>query len=186
MIDTLEKYSPIIVDSELTRKFERDMETLRESKKDFEILEKSILERAQVSIKKISEQFKEHEENIGKELLQANLQFREQQREENKLNVCPKCETGFLEVKYSPKTKRYFVACDGFPDCKNTFSLPPKGLMKKATGKSSVCEKCGFPKIMAINRGRRPWIFCFNPECETNKERIEEYRRKKELENNNF
>jgi len=183
MIDTLEKYSPIITDSELTREFERDMETLRESEKDFEVLEKSILEKAQKSITIISKQFKEHEENIGKELLQANLQFREQQREENKLNICPKCKKNSLEVKYSPKTKRYFVACDGFPDCKNTFSLPPKGLMKKATGKNSVCEKCGFPKIMAINRGRRPWIFCFNPECETNKERIEEYRRKKDMEN---
>jgi len=172
MIDTLEKYSPIITDLELTREFERDMETLRESKKDFEVLEKSILEKAQSSIKKISEQFKEKEKDIGKELLQANLQFREQQREENKLNICPKCKKNSLEIKYSPKTKRYFIACDGFPDCKNTFSLPPKGLMKPA-GQKNNCEKCGFPKIMAINRGRRPWIFCFNPECEINRQRIE-------------
>jgi len=146
-------------------------------------LEKSILEKAQKSITTISKQFKDQEEKIGKELLQANLQFREQQREENKLNTCPKCKTGFLEIKYSPKTKRYFVACDGFPDCKNTFSLPPKGLMKKAKGN---CEKCGFPRIMALNRGRRPWIFCFNPECEVNKERIEEYRKKKELDDSSL
>ena len=182
MIDTLEKYSPIITSSELTRAFEREMDSLRGAEKDFEILEKSILKKAQSSITKIAQQFKDQEENIGKELLRANNLFRENQREENKLNICPKCKKGSLEIKYSRKTKRYFIACDGYPDCKNTFSLPPRGIMKKAKGN---CEKCGFPRIMAITRGRRPWIFCFNSECETNKERIEEYRRKKELENDN-
>jgi DNA topoisomerase-1 len=177
MIDTLEKYSPIITSSELTRAFEREMNSLRGAEKDFEILEKSILKKAQSSITKIAQQFKDQEENIGKELLKANLIFRENQREENKLNICPKCKKNSLEIKYSRKTKRYFIACDGYPDCKNTFSLPPRGTMKKAKGN---CEKCGFVKIMAITRGRRPWIFCFNSECETNKERIEEYRKKKE------
>jgi hypothetical protein len=36
--------------------------------------------------------------------------------------------------------------------------------------------------LMSLRRGKRPWIFCFNSECETNRERIEEYRRKKEME----
>jgi len=30
-----------------------------------------------------------------------------------------------------------------------------------------------------LKRGRRPWTFCFNPECPTNKERIEKYKNNK-------
>jgi len=60
----------------------------------------------------------------------------------------------------------------------NTSSLPP-GLIKKS-GKN--CEKCNYPKLIRILRGKRPWEFCFNPECETNRERIEEYKKKKEIE----
>ena len=45
-----------------------------------------------------------------------------------------------------------------------------------------VCESCKWPMVMRVMRGKRPWEFCFNPECEKNKERIEEYRKKKEAE----
>ena len=77
---------------------------------------------------------------------------------------------------------RYFVACDKYPNCTNTYTLPPHGLMKKA---DNICEKCGFPQVMAIRKAKRPWIFCFNPKCETNKERIEAYKKKIALEDNN-
>ena len=40
--------------------------------------------------------------------------------------------------------------------------------MKKA---DKICGECGFPMLMSIRKGKRPWIFCFNPECVTrNKE----------------
>ena len=38
--------------------------------------------------------------------------------------------------------------------------------------------------LLSIRKGKRPWVFCFNPQCPTNKERIEEYRKKKEKERN--
>ena len=78
------------------------------------------------------------------------------------------------------KTKRHFVACDAYPDCKTTYSLPPNGIIKKT---EKVCEHCWFPTLMSIKKGKKPWFFCFNQECLTNKERIEEYNRKKQAEN---
>ena len=48
-----------------------------------------------------------------------------------------------------------------------------------------MCEECGFPKLISIKKGRRPWEFCFNPNCETNRKRIEEYQKKKEAEGEN-
>jgi hypothetical protein len=35
---------------------------------------------------------------------------------------------------------------------------------------------------MRLTKGKRPWIFCFNSECESNKKRLEEYREKKQKE----
>lgn len=177
LIDTLEKHSPIIIDERLTRRFEKQIEKLQESEKKerLEKEESKILKEAKKQIESISKDFKKEQNLIGQELLQANIKFREKQQIENRLRECQKCKKGYLTIKYSRKTKRYFVACDAYPDCKNTFTLPPRGLMKPA---KKECEECGWPMIISIRKGKRPWIFCFNPNCETNKERIEAYRKK--------
>jgi hypothetical protein len=47
-----------------------------------------------------------------------------------------------------------------------------------------VCVLLISPMLMLLKRGRKPWFFCFNRECETNKKRIEEYNKKKEESNN--
>jgi DNA topoisomerase-1 len=98
------------------------------------------------------------------------------------LNKCPKCGEGNLAIIYSRKTRRNFVACNKYPDCKNTYSLPPNGLIKKT---DKICEECKWPMLMRISKGKRPWIFCFNPECITNKQRMDDYqKRKQEMEEN--
>jgi ssDNA-binding Zn-finger/Zn-ribbon topoisomerase 1 len=96
--------------------------------------------------------------------------------------TCPLCNKGNLFVNYSRKNGRYFIACDKYPECRNTYSLPPNGLIKKA---NKPCEECGFPMLIRLSKGKRPWEFCFNPQCKKNKERIEEYNKKKEQEKNN-
>jgi DNA topoisomerase-1 len=179
LIETLEKHSPIIIDEALTREFEKGMGSIQSSKKFYKEKEEKILDMAKETIIKISKQFKKEEKAIGKELLTANLKLREEQKKENALNICPICKKGNLGITYSRKTKRQFVACDAYPKCKTTFSLPPNTGIKKE-GKN--CEACGFPKLISIKRGRKPWRFCFNPQCPTNRERIEAYRRKKESE----
>jgi len=188
LIDTLEKYCPIIIDESLTRNFETQMESIQQARSGFQEKENKIIDKAKETITKIADQFVKNEKNIGKELMQANTKFREQQKEENKLNICPKCKKGNLAIMYSPKTRRYFVACNKYPGCKNTYSLPPNGVIKPIKTKEGkkICEDCGFPMVSRFSKGRRPWEFCFNPECPKNKERLEEYRKKKaEAENNN-
>ncbi len=181
LIDTMQKYSPIIIDEKLTRSFEDSMESIVNLKKGFTEKEEKIIDSAKKTIIKIAEQFAKNEKEIGKELADANEKHYEQQKEENKLITCPVCKKGNLAITYSRKTRRNFVACDAFPKCKNTYSLPPGSIIKKT---DKVCEKCGFPMLMSIKNGKRPWIFCFNTDCITNKERIEEYRRKLDEKNN--
>ena len=180
LIETLEKYSPIIINEELTRDFEKEIVLIQEAKKGFEAKEKKVIEKAKETIRKIINQFKKYEEKIGKELLEANIHLTRQMREENSLNPCPVCKKGNLAITYSKKTKRYFIACNAYPDCKTTYSLPPDGLIKKV---DKNCESCNWPMLIRIGKGKRPWVFCFNPECVTNKKRIEEYQKKKQTPN---
>jgi DNA topoisomerase-1 len=59
------------------------------------------------------------------------------------------------------------MGCSNYPECKSTYSLPPNALIKKS---DKVCEKCNWPMLMSIKKAKRPWIFCFNPGCETNRD----------------
>ncbi len=168
LIDSLEKHSPIIIDEQLTREIEKDMEHIRESKKDLEKKQQATIEKAETSLTKISEDFKKKENAIGKELVKANEALWEQQREDNKLNIkCPECSKGELTIKYTPRFRSYFIACTNYPECKKTFPLPSRSLIKKT---DKICDYCKYPMLMRIKAGKRPWIFCFNPNCESRKE----------------
>jgi len=178
LIDTLEKYSPIIIDEELTRHFEKEMEEIQESKENFKQKEDKVIDEAKKTITKIAKQFVKNEKKIGVELLNANIKLQEKQKEENKLNVCPVCKKGNLLI-INMRNKSNFIGCTNYPNCKTTYSLPPNRIIKKT---DKTCESCGFPILMLLKKARKPWFFCFNRECETNKKRLEEYRKKKEEE----
>lgn len=167
LISTLKKHSPIIIDEKLTRNFEKEIEAIQQSKKDLNKKEEKVLEEAKSAIFKISERFKKEDKEIGGELVKANNKHVEKLREENIIMDCPVCRKGKLRISYGKMYGRYFVACNAYPKCKTTFSLPPNGLIKTT---DKTCEKCNFPMLMRISKGRRPWIFCFNPECKTNEE----------------
>ncbi|NMB66760.1 DNA topoisomerase I [Candidatus Woesearchaeota archaeon] len=174
LIDTLEKYSKEIISEELTRNFEKEIDQILSSKKNLFEKQEKIIEEAKSSITQIIQEFNTNLLKIGKELLDAEEKSWEKEKEDNKLMLCPKCKKGYLKITYSKKNKKYFVACDNYPECKNTYSLPPNGLIKKT---DKICEHCGFPMLILLKKGKKPWIFCFNPECETNKERIENYKK---------
>jgi len=170
LIESLEKHCPIIIDEKLTRNFEKEMDAILTATKGLQDKEKKVLDEAKDTITKISVKFKEEEKEIGRELLEANKDLREQERKENELTECPVCKKGKLRILYNKNSRRYFIGCSSYPECKTTFSLPPNGLMKSARDKDNkqkICDECRFPKLLAIRKGKRPWEFCFNPNCET-------------------
>lgn len=179
LIEALEKYSPIIIDENLTIQLEEEMEKMQESSievKSLESQEKSIVEKAKKIITDISKEFKQKEVEIGKELSTGLEILRKEQQEANTLIQCPVCKKGSLRILFNRGSYRYFVACSAYPDCKTTYSLPPNALVKKS---DKVCESCGFPKVMALRKGKRPWEFCFNVNCEVNKALRAEWEAKK-------
>ncbi|MEM3091255.1 MAG: DNA topoisomerase I [Candidatus Pacearchaeota archaeon] len=179
IIDSLKKHSPIIIDEKLTRDFEKDMDSIIKSKKDLQKKQEKIKEKAKEIIKKIIDQFEKEGKEIGQELVKAQEKSINLEKEKNKITKCPNCTNGVLTITYSKKNKRYFIACNAYPNCKTTFSLPLYGLIKKIEPEK-ICEKCGFPMLMSIQKGKRPWVFCFNPNCPKNKERLEKNKEKTE------
>jgi DNA topoisomerase-1 len=177
LISTLEKHSPVIIDEKLTRNFEKEMDQILQSKKDLSMKEEHVREEARQAITKIISQFEKEGKSIGGELVKAQEEERQYQKEKNKIMPCPVCGKGSLAITYSRKNRKFFIACDAYPECKTTFSLPPYGMIKKLQP-DKLCEKCSYPLLMSISKGKRPWIFCFNPKCPTNIERLEEYRKK--------
>lgn len=181
LIDSLEKHSPVIIDEKLTRDFERQMESIQTAKKQLKEKSEKIIEDAEKTLRDIEKQFRKKEDKIGKELMDSINEIRDKEREENTLTKCPKCGKGNLRIMYNKASKRYFIACSAYPECRNTYTLPPYGLMKAAyveiNGEkvNEKCPECSFPLMVAIKKGKRPWKFCFNPECPSRKQQ-EQYK----------
>ncbi len=154
-IETLEKHAPKIIDEALTRHFEEEMEEIRENKKKKE----EVLEEAKDALAKIINDFKKEEKLIGKELLSA---FRETRDVMTTLGKCPNCKEGDLQIRKGKFGS--FAACNLYPKCKTTFSLPNNALIKPS---GKVCETCGFPMVKKIMARKQPQEFCLNPQCKS-------------------
>jgi len=87
--------------------------------------------------------------------------------------VCEKCGRSMV-IKWGRFGK--FLACSGYPECKNTKELPGDGNGERAAGENGQgeavsegqpCENCGKPMVM--KRGRfGPFLACSGyPECRT-------------------
>ena len=92
-VETLEKHVPKIVDEALTRHFEEEMEQIMEGKKTGE----EVLSEAKEKIIEIMSDFKKHEKEIGKELLSATIETRD---ELSHLGKCPNCDKGELHMRH--------------------------------------------------------------------------------------
>ncbi len=157
VIDTLEKYCPEIISEDLTRTFEKHMDDIEHEKESSD----DIINKAEKELTGILTKYKDHEKEIGLSLVKAT---RETQNEESTIGPCKVCGVGTLMMKRSKFGR--FIACDKYPDCKATYSLPKNGMIKSL---KKECEECGFPLISIINKGKKPQQLCINPKCPTKK-----------------
>ena len=163
LIETLEKHSPEIIDEKLTRHFEKETEQIEQGKK----LKDKVIEESKNVLVKILEKFKKNELKIGEELAEANKETRDKA---SIIGKCPKCNEGDLRILYNRNSKNYFVACNKYPDCKTTFSMPKYALPKP----NDICKECNYPRLKMIRKGKRPYDFCINVECPSRKRYLEE------------
>jgi DNA topoisomerase-1 len=154
--DTLEKFSPQILDEELTRHFEEEMEDIRNTKKK----SKEVLDEAKGVLTKILDGFKKQEKDVGDSLYNAH---RETLTKTNTVGKCPTCDEGTLMIRKGKYGK--FIACDAYPKCKTTFKLPSTGTIKTS---KKICESCNYPMISVLNKKRKQDV-CINENCPSKK-----------------
>jgi len=167
-IETLEKYSPKIIDEELTRGFEDEMEKIRKG----EHKEEKVLEKAKETLNSLLEDFKKHEDKIGKDLGDA------EKESYVVANLVGKCICGGDLMIRKSKFGR-FVGCIKYPECKITFSLPPKGVIKPS---EEICSECNHPLVWSKPFKQKEKKVCINSKCIT---WTKEYQDKMKNEQNN-
>jgi DNA topoisomerase-1 len=153
--DVLQKYSPSILDEQLTRQFEDELEKIRHK----EMTPDQVTDDAKKVLTEILTDFKNKEKSIGEELKQAEFDSKDIAAT---IGKCPNCEKGTLKIRKGKFGK--FVGCDGYPDCKTIFKIPQNALIKSS---EKICEKCSHPEITIIMSGKAPQYKCINPACET-------------------
>jgi len=159
LIEALEKYSPIIIDENLTRDVEEKTEELLNMKSGWSAKEEETVSQVKRLIIDISKEFKVNEKLIGIQILAGIQDGREQQKEQNTLMPCTKCNVGNLQIRFSKKSRRSFVGCSNYPQCTAVYSLPPNAMIKKTDKKSER----NLPILIALRKGKRPWEFEFDP-----------------------
>lgn len=143
LIDTLVKYSKKITSEELTREFETKLENIQMGKSKKE----KIIEEYKIEISSILDDIEENTLKIGEELYNA---YKESM-------IVGECKCGNNLIMINSRRGNSFVGCSGYPECKNTYSLP-----RGATILKTKCEKCGLPMI---SFGKPRQRACLDPKC---------------------
>ena len=145
--DLLVAHFPQIVDYKFTANMENDLDEIAEGKKKWVPV-----------IKEFYMPFKENLDQKYKDVSKA---------EEPTEEVCEKCGSPMVI-----KTGRFgkFLACSGFPNCRNIKSLGKEGggeLEPETT--NEICDKCGAPMIIKSGRFGK-FLSCSKyPECKNMK-----------------
>jgi DNA topoisomerase-1 len=166
LIKMLKKHAEKISTPDMTSELEMYMDGIAngdESKDD-------IVDKSRLMLKEVMDRLQKEKEEISREIkkgIKEDLVVGKCIREE--------CE-GDLIVRVARASKKRFIGCNAYPDCKTTFSLPQKGLLLTT---KDQCKHCQYPMVKIINKGRRPWDLCINPDCPGKDEKYRNYKNKK-------
>lgn len=152
--DALKSYSKTILDEQMTRKLEKDMDEISKGRMQKE----EVINEGKQIITTIIGEFTANEQAIGRALMEG-LRTSEV---ENSLGRC-KCGNGNLMVRRS-RAGKTFVGCSAWPKCTITYSLPQAAKIVP-TGK--MCEICHTPKVKVFRRGKRVFEMDLDPACPT-------------------
>jgi len=159
MASALGKHAPKVVSPEMTAEREKDMDKIA----DGEIGQDNVVDTSRKMLGAVMLALQDKKESLAGEI-------REGIRIDKVLGECPNCKEQ-LRIIRSKRTKKRFVGCAGYPDCKTTYPLPQRG---DVISLGEVCEECKAPKIKVISKGARPWVLCLDPNCPTKTQKKEE------------
>ncbi len=151
--NALHAYCPDILDEQLTRKLEDDMEGISKGK----ITSDHVIREVEEIITRITSIFKAKQTEIGKKLSEGL----EKSEMEASIGKC-KCG-GDLIVRRSMAGKSY-AQCNA---CQLSYPLPQ---YSKVVPIGKVCELCGTPIVKVFRKGKRVFQMDLDPKCESKKD----------------
>jgi DNA topoisomerase-1 len=153
--NALDKYCKEIIDEELTRKLESNIEEIARSKKS----ESEVIEDAKKTISMIMGAFIKNSSEIGNELKKGL-------KETELSSVLGTCKCGGNLVIKISKNRKQFVGCSNWPNCNVTYPLPQ---YSKIIPLHKICELCNTPMVKVFSRGK-VFQMDLDPKCESKKD----------------
>ncbi|OFW57626.1 MAG: DNA topoisomerase I [Candidatus Solincola sediminis] len=152
--EALRKFAGVISSPEMTAQLENDMDAIAEGKET----QLQVLGKSRDILSEVMNHLETSKEEVAAEI-------RNGIKGDRILGACPSCGSNLRMVK-AKKSKKRFVGCSNYPECTTTYPLPQTGTV---TPTGEVCQDCGSPKVRVLNKGRKPWTFCLDPDCPTKK-----------------
>ncbi len=136
-----------VVKPKMTAVLEEDMDMIADGKKT---LQETVKE-SKGMLTEVMKTLENDKEKIKTSITAAH-------REQNNIGICPKCGKDMI-IRSSRKGER-FVGCTNFPNCRNAYPLPQKGIIEKT---DKVCDACKAPIILL--KGKKLVELCINSRC---------------------
>lgn len=155
--EVLKKYAPEILDENLTKNIEEEVEQIQEGK----LKEDKVIAEGKDMLVKLLEKWKKSEKNIGEALIDALNISREK---ESTIGPCDKCGSTLRIIRM--KGGRQFIGCRGYPNCRNAYPLPGGAWVMPT---ENPCKECGKPTVL-VKMARRPFNMCIDPNCPSKKD----------------
>ena len=152
--DLLVESFPELVNSEFTARMEEDLDHVEEGEK------------------KWNDTVREFYTYFKKDLKKAESEMRDVKREETPTHIdCEQCGRKMV-IKWGRNGR--FLACPGYPECKNTHDFVDEGngsirVVQKDVSTGETCVNCGKPMIIKVGRFGKFMACSGYPECKTTK-----------------
>ena len=165
----LKDFASEIASHEMTAELERSMDAISEGK----ISKDSVVDESRDVLRRVYDHLQSSETEFA-DIVWEGI------RTDETLGKCP--ESGHdLIIRRSRKSRKRFVGCSGYPDCRVTYPLPQRG---EIIPLGTSCDACGSPEIKVLG-GKRPWVTCINMDCPKKQEQREAAARAEQEEGGN-
>ena len=145
----LTDFASEIASHEMTAELERSMDEISEGR----ISKDTVVESSRDVLRKVYDHLQNSETEFA-DIVWEGI------RTDETIGKCP--ESGHdLIIRRNRKSRKRFVGCTGYPDCKVTYPLPQRG---EIIPLGTLCDACGSPEIKVLG-GKRPWVTCINMDC---------------------
>ncbi len=167
----LNKHADVITKPKLTADTEEEMEKIASGKKEKE----EVVNETRKILHEVIKILLKEKDDIAKEL-------RDGISENNYIGKCNKCGKKLI-IRHG-KTGKQFVACSGFPACRNTFPLPQNKIVSAIEG--VFCETCKSPMIKVASKRGKTYEMCLNHKCPTKEEFLKKMKDEEKKEGNDL